>query len=204
MPRPIIIGIGGGTGSGKTTIADAIKREVGDPITIITQDSYYQDFDHLSIEERARINFDHPSAFDNALLISHITQLKNQQAIEMPVYDYVHHVRTKNTIRQKPTKIIIIEGILIYENPILRKLMDIKIFVDTDADVRILRRIKRDMNERGRTLDSVIDQYQKTVRPMHMEFVEPSKRFADIIIPEGGSNAIAIDMLVGKIRNVLQ
>jgi len=204
MPRPIIIGIGGGTGSGKTTIADAIKREVGDPITIITQDSYYQDFDHLSIEERTRINFDHPSAFDNALLISHITQLKNQQAIEMPVYDYVHHVRTKNTIRQKPTKIIIIEGILIYENPILRKLMDIKIFVDTDADVRILRRIKRDMNERGRTLDSVIDQYQKTVRPMHMEFVEPSKRFADIIIPEGGSNAIAIDMLVGKIRNVLQ
>jgi uridine kinase len=203
MPQPIIIGIAGGTGSGKTTIADAIKREVGNNITVITQDSYYCSYDTMPASEREKINFDHPASFDNQLLIKHVTTLKECKAIEMPVYDYVHHVRTQETLHQEPTKIIIIEGILIFENEELRNLMDIKIFVDTDADVRILRRIKRDMNERGRTLDSVIEQYQATVRPMHMEFVEPSKRFADIIIPEGGYNAIAIDMLVGKIRSVL-
>lgn len=204
MPQPIIIGIAGGTGSGKTTIADAIKREVGNNITVITQDSYYCSYDNMPASERETINFDHPASFDNQLLIQHVMTLKENKAIEMPVYDYVHHVRTQETLHQEPTKIVIIEGILIFENEALRNLMDIKIFVDTDADVRILRRIKRDMNERGRTLDSVIEQYQTTVRPMHMEFVEPSKRFADIIIPEGGYNAIAIDMLVGKIRSVLQ
>lgn len=203
MNNPIIIGISGGTGSGKSTITDAIRRQVPNPITILPQDSYYKDFSYLSPEERDRLNFDHPQTFDNDFFIEHIKALKNWSNIEMPVYDFKTHQRTKETITKEPTKLIIIEGILIFENPKLRKLMDIKIFVDTDADVRILRRIERDMEERGRTLRSIIEQYRKTVRPMHNEFVEPSKRFANVIIPEGGQNEVGIDMLVAKINQIM-
>lgn len=204
MPKPVVIGISGGTGSGKSTITDAIQKKVQSEITLIPQDNYYRNFDHLSSEERAEINFDHPASFDNDLLIEHITLLKKKNPIQMPLYDFKNHIRTATTITKLPSKIIIIEGILIFENPKLRDLMDIKIFVDTDADIRILRRIKRDMIERGRTLDSIVEQYLATVRPMHIEFVEPSKRYAHIIIPEGGHNTIGIDMIIAKIRSISQ
>ena len=172
-------------------------------ITVITQDAYYHSFGHLIPEERDAINFDHPNSFDNELLIDHLRLLKERKSVEMPVYDYISHLRTEKFVLKKPAKIIIVEGILIFENKKLRDMMDIKIFVDTDADIRILRRIKRDMQDRGRDLNSIIDQYKKTVRPMHLEFVEPSKRFADVIIPEGGFNRIAIDMIVTKIKSIL-
>ena len=178
MPKPIIIGIAGGTGSGKTSITNAIFKEVGEHLTIIPQDSYYKDFSELSLEERKKINFDHPNSLDNELLAKHI---------ELII----------------PAKIIVVEGILVFESTKLRDIMDIKIFVDTDADVRILRRVERDMNERGRSLESIITQYRETVRPMHIEFVEPSKRFADIIIPEGGRNLIGIDMIIAKIKTII-
>lgn len=203
MPQPVVIGIAGGTGSGKSTIADAIQQEIRDNITIITQDSYYRSFPELTLEERSQINYDHPSAFDIELLASHIQSLKKRVPIQMPVYDFNTHLRTSKTYQLKPAKIIIVEGILIFENEALRKLMDIKIFVDTDADVRILRRIERDIQERGRQLSSIIRQYRTTVRPMHIEFVEPSKRFADVIIPEGGHNKIGIDMITSKIKSIL-
>lgn len=203
MPDPVIIGIAGGTGSGKSTIADAIIRDVVDDITIITQDAYYKSFIDKSFAEREKINYDHPATFDNNLLIEHIKELKKRNPIKMPIYDYASHLRTDKTIELLPSKIIIIEGILIFENPELRDLMDIKIFVDTNADIRILRRIKRDMSERERDLNSVIQQYLTTVRPMHIEFVEPSKKYADVIIPEGGYNKIGIDMIVSKIKSIL-
>jgi len=203
MPTPVIIGIAGGTGSGKSTIADAIQHEIKDNITILTQDSYYRSFQNLSRKERDKLNFDHPNTFDIELMMEHLEALKKRVPVEMPIYDFSSHLRTKKTILLKPSKIIIVEGILIYENKKLRDLMDIKIFVDTDPDVRILRRIERDMVERGRTLESIIDQYRTTVRPMHVEFVEPSKKYSDIIIPEGGSNKIGIDMIVSKIKNIL-
>lgn len=203
MPDPVIIGIAGGTGSGKSTIADAIIKDVVDDITIITQDAYYKSYIDMSFAERKKINFDHPATFDNDLLIEHIKTLKKRNPIKMPIYDYANHLRTDKTIELLPSKIIIIEGILIFENPKLRNLMDIKIFVDTDADIRILRRIKRDMAERERDLNSVIQQYLITVRPMHIEFVEPSKKYADVIIPEGGYNKIGIDMIVSKIKSIL-
>jgi uridine kinase len=204
MSSPVIIGIAGGTGSGKSSIADAIQSEVKEHITVITQDSYYKNYKDLTFEERSKINYDHPDTFDTQLLIKHLKALKRNVPIEMPVYDFETHLRTKNTILMNPSKVIILEGILIFENKELRSLPDIKIFVDTDADVRILRRIQRDMAERGRSLESIIEQYRATVRLMHIEFVEPSKRYADLIIPEGGSNKIAIDMVVTKIKNVSQ
>lgn len=204
MPKPVIIGIGGGTGSGKTTIADAIQKEVKDNLTIITQDSYYKSFKNLEFADREKINYDHPDTFDNKLLVEHLKLLKNQVPIQMPVYDYTIHLRKKETIQLMPSKIIILEGILIFENAALRDLMDIKIFVDTAADIRILRRINRDMTERERSLESVMEQYLTTVRPMHLEFVEPSKRFADVIIPEGGSNKIGIEMIVASIKNIIE
>jgi uridine kinase len=204
MPNPVILGIAGGSGSGKSTIAEAIQNEVTEHITVIYQDSYYRSFVNLSLEERNKINFDHPQSLDNNLLIEHLAALKKNVPIEMPIYDFATHLRTKETILKQPSKIIIIEGILIFENKILRDLMDIKIFVDTDADIRILRRIKRDMNERNRSFESVIEQYESTVRPMHLEFVEPSKRFADVIIPEGGYNRIAIDMVVARIKYIVR
>lgn len=203
MKSPVVIGICGGTGSGKSTITDAIQSEVKDKITIIPQDSYYKNFGHLPFEERNKINFDHPNTLDNELLIEHIHQLKNNQIIQMPVYDFKTHTRLEKTITKIPTKLIIIEGILIFENVELRNMMDIKIFVDTDADIRILRRIKRDMKERGRDFNSVVDQYHSTVRPMHIEFVEPSKKYAHVIIPEGGQNKIGIDMIVSKIKHII-
>ncbi len=203
MNKPVVIGIAGGTGSGKTTIAEAIQADIRENITVIPQDAYYKSFESLPLEERNQINFDHPSVFDNELLVNHIKSLKQLVPIELPVYDYSTHLRKEETILKKPEKIIIIEGILIFENKELRDEMDIKIFVDTDSDIRILRRIERDMKERGRSLRSVIEQYRKTVRPMHIEFVEPTKRFADIIIPEGGKNHVAIDMVSTKLKNIL-
>ena len=202
MFKPVVIGISGGTGSGKSTITEAIQEKVESEITLIPQDNYYRNFDHLPTSERAKINFDHPATFDSDLLIEQLSLLKKSIPIEMPVYDFKKHIRTNTTITKLPSKIIIIEGILIFENPKLRDLMDIKIFVDTDADIRILRRIKRDMVERGRTLESIVEQYQTTVRPMHIEFVEPSKKYAHIIIPEGGQNTIGIDMIVTKINDI--
>lgn len=202
MSHPVVIGISGGTGSGKSTITKAIQDQVNCDITLIQQDNYYKNFDHLNAEEREKINFDHPATFDTDLLIEHVSHLKKSIPIEMPVYDFREHVRTSNTLTKKPSRIIIVEGILIFENNRLRDLMDIKIFVDTDADVRILRRIIRDMKDRGRTLESVIEQYYETVRPMHIEFVEPSKKYANIIIPEGGQNTIGINMIVAKINEI--
>ena len=203
MSLPVVIGIAGGTGSGKSTIADAIQKEVKQDITIITQDSYYKSFESMSLKERSRINYDHPQSLDNKLFIKHIRSLKKGVPINMPTYNFETHLRAENKIPKKPTKIIIVEGILLFENPKIRELLDIKIFVDTDPDIRILRRIERDIKERARNLESIIDQYRATVRPMHIEFVEPSKRFADVIIPEGGFNKIGIDMIIAKIINII-
>jgi uridine kinase len=204
MPTPVIIGIAGGTGSGKSTITDAIRREVKNQITLIPQDSYYKNFGNLPLEKRSKINYDHPKSFDNELLMEHLKLLKKNIPIQKPIYDFKTHSRINKTTLIKPSRIIIVEGILIFENKQLRKLMDIKIFVDTDADIRILRRIDRDIKERGRSLESIVLQYRNTVQPMHIEFVEPSKRYADIIIPEGGSNKIGINMIVTKIKNILE
>ena len=205
MNKNIIIGIAGGTGSGKTTLAERIIEELNEPnIFIIKQDAYYKSYSALSFDERRNINFDHPDAFDTALLMKHLKNLKNDVPIDLPQYDFTTHLRKKETIPISPHKVIMLEGILIFENKELRNLLDIKIFVDTDADVRILRRIKRDIQERDRTFESVYNQYMKTVRPMHLEFVEPSKKYADIIVPEGGMNIIAIDMIVSKIKQILQ
>ncbi len=204
MPTPVIIGIAGGTGSGKSTITDAIRSEVKNQITLIPQDSYYKNFGLLPIEKRNNINYDHPDSFDNELLMEHLKLLKKNIPIQKPIYDFKTHSRIDKTTLIKPSRIIIVEGILIFENEQLRKLMDIKIFVDTDADIRILRRIDRDIKERGRSLESIVLQYRNTVQPMHIEFVEPGKRYADIIIPEGGANKIGINMIVTKIKNILE
>jgi uridine kinase len=202
--KPVIIGITGGTGSGKSTIARAIFESVPEKrASIIEQDCYYKDQSHLPSEERVKVNYDHPLAFDTDLMIAHLEQLLKGQAIEKPQYDFTVHNRKKETIFVEPRDIIIVEGILVLDSPRMRELMDIKIFVDTDADVRIIRRILRDMKERKRTLDSVISQYLEIVKPMHFEFVEPTKRYADIIIPEGGHNKVAIDIMVAKIKSII-
>ena len=205
MEKDILIGITGGTGSGKSTIADALYSNFSkDRITMIQQDMYYKDQSHLSMEERVKTNYDHPMAFDNDLLVEHLQKLIKGEAIEKPRYDFTIHNRAKDTTTVEPREIIIVEGILILEDERIRDLLDIKVYVDTDADIRILRRLVRDINERGRTVESVIDQYLKMVRPMHMEFTEPTKRYADIIIPEGGHNYVAIDILMAKIRDILK
>jgi uridine kinase len=202
--RRILIGIAGGSASGKTLVAERITGELGSrKVVILKQDSYYRDISHMSLEERRRQNFDHPDAFDRELLAEQLRVLLQGGAVRMPVYDFKRHLRLKKTIPIAGCRILIVEGILLLDDPVLRALMDIKVYIDTDPDIRLLRRIQRDVTERGRTLESVIEQYNGTVRPMHLQFVDPSKRFADIIIPEGGHNEVAIDLLVTKIRSIL-
>lgn len=205
LKKPVIIGIAGGSGSGKTTIAHEIADQIHDDdhITMITQDSYYRDNTGVSMADRQKINYDHPDAFDTPLLVKQIDQLVHRQAIEMPIYDFTEHNRSRETIHVEPSDIIILEGILVLANEELRDLMDIKIYVDTDDDIRFIRRLQRDMKERGRSLDSVINQYLATVKPMYHLFIEPTKRYADIIVPEGGSNNVAIDMLTTKVRDII-
>lgn len=205
QPKPIVIGVAGGSGSGKTTVTNAICDHFGtDSIVMIEQDAYYKDQSEKSFEERLKTNYDHPLAFDNDLLIEHIEKLCNYEAIYKPVYDYKNHTRSQETILVEPKKVIILEGILVLEDERLRNLMDIKLFVDTDADLRIIRRLLRDTEERGRSMESVINQYTTVVRPMHNQFIEPTKRYADIIVPEGGQNFVAIDLLVTKIHTILE
>lgn len=204
MKRPILIGIAGGTGSGKSTVTREIYKSITDRnVAIIEQDSYYKDQSDISFEERVKTNYDHPFAFDNELLISHLKDLLDGKSIQKPIYDFENHNRKKETVQVEPKDIIVLEGILILYDEDLRNLMDIKLFVDTDADVRVIRRILRDIKDRGRTLDSVVKQYMTTVRPAHMQFVEPTKRYADIIIPEGGYNKVAIDIIVTKVNDIV-
>lgn len=201
---PLVIGIAGGSGSGKTTVAQEILQRVGpDRIAYIQHDSYYKDLTGLPPTQRAEVNFDHPNSLETELLISHVELLKNGQQIEVPIYDFSKHSRTEETFKVNPRGVIVVEGILIFVEAALRSLFDVKLFVDTDADIRLIRRLQRDITERGRTVDSVIKQYQSTVRPMHLEFVEPSKRYADVIIPEGGFNTAALDMVVARIESLL-
>ena len=200
----MIIGICGGTGSGKTTVAQKIIAPVGAAnVVYLQQDSYYRNLGDMPLELRHRVNYDHPDAFDTELLINHLDTLRAGESIEQPIYDYATHSRRAETIRVEPRPVIIVEGILVFINPQMRSLMDLKIFVDTDADIRFIRRLDRDVHERGRSVESVITQYTATVRPMHLQFVEPSKRYADIIIPEGGFNDVGIDLVTGKIRSFL-
>lgn len=201
--NPIIIGIAGGTGSGKSTLAHNIEKEFKHNITMLSHDYYYRSNDNLPFEERQKLNYDHPDAFETDLLIDHLTRLKNGETIERPSYSFVEHLREKETYPVVPKKVIIVEGILLFENKTLRDMMDIKIFVDADADIRFIRRLLRDVQERGRTLDSVVEQYTTTVKPMHEQFVEPSKKYADIIVPEGGYNQVALNMIVEKIRSII-
>ncbi len=204
MNKPLMIGIAGGSGSGKSTVTQELIDLIGaEKVTLIQQDSYYKDQSHLPLEERMKTNYDNPLSFDEALLVDHLKDLKMGKTIQMPQYDYTVHNRKKDFIELKADKVIILEGILILAEESIRDLLDIKVFVDTDADVRIIRRILRDIKERSRSLESIILQYMSTVRPAHLQFVEPSKRYADIIIPEGGYNKVAIDLLVTKIKNVL-
>jgi uridine kinase len=202
--EPVVVGVAGGTGSGKTTVAAEILRRAGtDHISLIQTDAYYKDLSDLPMAQRAMQNFDHPDALDNELLISHLKELKAGRPVEVPVYDFTTHARTTRTLRVEPYRVILLEGILIFSDPALRQLMDVRIYVDTDADIRFIRRLQRDIAERGRTMESVIHQYLATVRPMHQEYVEPSKRHANVIIPEGGFNEVAMEMIAARIRALL-
>ncbi len=203
MEDAVLIGIAGGTGSGKTTLAKRLKEDFHNDVLLLCQDYYYKSHNDLSYEERRKLNFDHPNAFDTDLLIEQLTSLKNHQPIHRPVYSFIEHDRLDETIYEEAKRVIILEGILIFENAKLRELMDIKVFVDTDADIRFARRLVRDIHERGRDIDSVVEQYINTVKPMHEAFIEPSKKHADIIIPEGGMNDVAFSMLVDKIKSIL-
>ena len=204
MENILVIGIAGGSGSGKSTLTKNLIAAFGDVITVLSHDSYYKRHDELTYEERCLINYDEPAALETDLMVRQLAQLKKGEAIDCPVYDFTVHNRSNETTRIIPNKVILVEGILIFADEDLRKLMDIKIFVDTDADIRICRRIKRDVNKRGRSLESVIKQYQQTVKPMHEKHVEPSKKFADLIVPEGGKNAVALEMIEGRIRRHLE
>ena len=197
----MIIGIAGGTGSGKTTLTLRLKERFGDDVSILYHDNYYKSHSDMPYEARTKLNYDHPDAFDTPRMIADLEALRRGEAIQSPTYDYTIHDRARETVEVRPTKVVVVEGILIFENRTLRDLMDIKIFVDTDADVRILRRITRDVKERGRSLDSVVTQYLTTVKPMHEQFVQPSKRFADIVVLEGGHNVVALDMIIQRVRS---
>lgn len=204
MGNAMVIGVAGGTGSGKTTVVRKIMQNFSqEQVIMIPQDSYYVDQSHLDWEERKRINYDHPLAFDNDLLIEHIKKLREGKPVDMPIYSYITYSRQKEVNHIEPKDIVMVEGILVLEDKRIRDLLDIKIFVDTDADERFIRRLKRDIMERGRSVEGVIQQYMEVVRPMHMQFVEPTKRYADIIVPEGGQNTVAIDILTTKIRSIL-
>jgi len=201
---PFLIGLAGGTGSGKTTVANAIVKRVGEErIAILSHDSYYRDFVDLPKDILDRQNFDHPDSLESELLVRHLKALKQGMVVETPIYDFKVHRRAGESRRVEPRKVILVDGILIFAEPELRKLFDVKIYVDTDADIRLIRRLKRDIAERGRSVESVVTQYESTVRPMHMEFVEPSKRYADLIIPEGGENTVALDFLFARLRELL-
>ena len=200
----LVIGIAGGTGSGKTTLMKNLISKYGDNITVLSHDNYYKRHDEMTYEERCLLNYDEPDALETDLMAMHLDKLRQGEAIDCPVYDFTVHNRSNDTIHIIPRKVIIVEGILIFENQPLRELMDIRIFVDTDADVRLCRRIKRDVNKRGRTLESVLNQYQETVKPMHERYVEPSKKFADLVVPEGGKNLVALDMIMGRIQRHLE
>jgi uridine kinase len=202
--KPIIIGVAGGTASGKTTVSDAILERVGrDRIVYLQHDSYYRDLSHLPLEERSKLNFDHPDALETELLVAHLRQLQAGKPVEIPIYDFTTYQRSAQTRRVEPRRVVLLEGLLIFVDKELREMMDIKLYVDIDADLRFIRRLQRDIQERGRTMESVIRQYLTTVRPMHLEFVEPSKRYADIIIPSGGFNTTAIKMIVARIEGML-
>ncbi len=201
---PIIIGIGGGTGSGKTTVAREVRKHFPEEsVVILHHDSYYVDRSDLPPASRENINYDHPDSFDNQLLLFHLNELRSGRPVEKPIYDFETHTRRKETITVRPARIILLEGILVLAEDVLRASMDIKLYVDTDADERFIRRLRRDIADRGRTVDQVIEQYLKTVRPMHLQFVETSKRYADVIIPEGGQNRVAVDLIVTKARDIL-
>ena len=199
----LVIGIAGGTGSGKTTLMNNLIQRFGDVVTVLSHDNYYRRLDHLTYEERTKINYDEPAALETDLMSRHLDELRRGNAIDCPIYDFTQHNRSADTMRVIPRQVIIVEGILIFENKELRDLMDIKIFEDTDADVRLCRRIKRDVNKRGRSLESVLTQYQATVKPMHEKYVEPSKKYADLVVPEGGKNYVALDMIVDRIQRHL-
>ena len=200
----LVIGIAGGTGSGKTTLMKNLIARFGADVTVLSHDNYYRRHDEMSYEQRCQLNYDEPAALETELMAVHLDRLRHGEAIECPVYDFTLHNRSQETVHIEPQKVIIVEGILIFENKPLRDLMDIKIFVDTDADVQLCRRIKRDVNKRGRTLESVLNQYQQTVKPMHEQYVEPSKKFADIVIPEGGKNLVALDLIIDRISRHLE
>jgi len=203
--RPIVIAVAGGTGSGKTTVANEILQRIGaEHIACIPHDAYYRDLSHLSPRQRDQLNFDHPDSLETELLIEHLEKLRAGQAVQVPIYDFTTHTRTQHTRHVEPAPVILVEGILVFAEPELRKLFDVKLYVDTDADVRFIRRLRRDVEERGRTTESVCEQYLSTVRPMHLEFVEPSKRYADVIIPEGGLNKVAIEMVAARIKSLLE
>lgn len=202
--RPFLAGVAGGTGSGKTTVVGALVEGLAPaPVSVIHHDAYYRDFGHLDADARDRINFDHPDALETSLLVEHLAALLEGEAVDVPVYDFTTHLRTEETRRVDPTPVVIVDGILVLAEPDLRELLDLRVYVDTDPDIRFIRRLRRDLEERGRTLESVVEQYVTTVRPMHLEFVEPSKRWADLIVPEGGLNEAAVEMLVARLRQVL-
>ena len=202
---PLVIGIAGGSGSGKTTAADIILQKVGrSRIAYLQHDSYYRDLSDLPLNQRREVNFDHPDSLESGLMMEHILELKNWKSIEVPIYDFTTHNRTDKTIHVEPRRVILVEGILIFTEAPLRSLFDVKIFVDTDSDIRFIRRLKRDIEERSRTTEMVVNQYLSTVRPMHLDFVEPSKRYADVIIPEGGFNEVAVDMVAARLRLLIE
>lgn len=203
MSKPFFIGVAGGSGSGKTTVvANLTKVLKNHSVLCISHDDYYRDQDHLPMSKREQTNYDHPDSLETDLLVKHLQMLAQNQSVEKPTYDFAHHTRSKITEKIVPAKVVIVEGILLFENKELREMLDLKVFVDTDSDIRVLRRIKRDIEERGRTFDFTVEQYQKFTRPMHLEFVEPSKRYADIIVPEGGQNNVALDLLLARVKEL--